>query len=80
MQILFCAGGSGKNRLALARGFFWMAVKALRSGNVTLEIENHQGARASIIEGGAGVAVIVRNDEEIYLEKQPCISPRKAPN
>ncbi|PLM15795.1 hypothetical protein CWN58_29905 [Klebsiella quasipneumoniae] len=48
MQVFFCAGNSAKNRRSLAKGFFWLAIKMLRGGSVSIEVKDHEGSRESI--------------------------------
>lgn len=76
MQIFFCAGNSAKNRRSFARGFFWLAIKMLRGGNVSIEVKDHEGSRESILQGGGGVVVLVDNGETISVrDKGGCKSP-----
>lgn len=69
MQILFCAGDSAKNRRSFARGFFWLAVKMLRGGSVSIEVKNHEDSRESILQGGGGVVVLVNNGEKVSIKE-----------
>ncbi|HBQ3179886.1 TPA: hypothetical protein ACHV3I_001649 [Klebsiella pneumoniae] len=69
MQILFCSGSSAKNRRALARGFFRMAIGMLRSGNAIIEVKNYEGSRESILQGGGGVVVLVENGETVSVRE-----------
>ena len=65
MQVFFCAGNSAKNRRSLAKGFFWLAIKMLRGGSVSIEVKDHEGSRDSMLQGGVGVVVLVDNGETV---------------
>ncbi|HBX7962783.1 TPA: hypothetical protein MIG90_03255 [Klebsiella pneumoniae] len=69
MQIFFCAGNSAKNRRSLAKGFFWLAIKMLRSGNAIIEVKNYEGSRKSILQGGGGIVVLVDNGETVSVRE-----------
>ena len=65
MQVFFCAGNSAKNR-SLAKGFFWLAIKMLRGGSVSIEVKDHEGSRESILQGGV---VLVDNGETVSVRE-----------
>ncbi|EOD7386402.1 hypothetical protein LNV80_16355 [Klebsiella pneumoniae] len=67
MQIFFCAGDSAKNRRSFAWGFFWLAIKMLRGGSVSIEVKDHEGSRESILQGGGGVVVLVEHGEAVSV-------------
>ncbi|HBQ8544364.1 TPA: hypothetical protein ACTW52_001113 [Klebsiella quasipneumoniae subsp. similipneumoniae] len=69
MQVFFCAGNSAKNRRSLAKGFFWLAIKMLRGGSVSIEVKDHEGSRESILQGGVGVVVLVDNGETVSVRE-----------
>ncbi|HBT5792089.1 TPA: hypothetical protein ACNMOY_004223 [Klebsiella pneumoniae] len=66
MQVFFCAGNSAKNRRSLAKGFFWLAIKMLRGGSVSIEVKDHEGSRESILQGGV---VLVDNGETVSVRE-----------
>ncbi|HBZ8010696.1 hypothetical protein KJK00_01595 [Klebsiella quasipneumoniae] len=70
MQIVVCSGRSAKNRRALAYGFFRLAISMLRSGNAIIDVKNHEGSRESILQGGAGIAVLVDEGEVISVRER----------
>ncbi|WP_337065403.1 hypothetical protein [Klebsiella oxytoca] len=69
MQIFFCAGDSAKNRRSFAWGFFWLAIKMLRGGSVSIEVKNHEGSKESILQGGGGIVVLVDNGETVSVRE-----------
>lgn len=69
MQIVFCSGKSAKTRRALACGFFRLVISMLRSGNAIIEVKNYEGSRESILQGGAGVVVMVDPGETMSVRE-----------
>ncbi|TXE42502.1 hypothetical protein FOT61_06470 [Serratia marcescens] len=70
MQILFCPGKGVKNRLEFSRGFFWMALKVLRGNSIIVTITENSASEDNILQGDAGVAVVVRSGEKIYVRDE----------